>query len=90
MTDEEKITKRIADVTRRVNLHMEKIGEALNLGHLNTYVARHSFASVAMWEGVPIGYISQSLGHSSINTTEEYLEQFKPEERRKQHDKIKL
>jgi len=90
MTDEEKITKRIADVTRRVNLHMAKIGEALNLGHLNTYVARHSYASVAISEGVPLSYISQSLGHSNISTTDEYIDQFRPEERRKQHDKIKL
>jgi integrase/recombinase XerD len=90
ITDELAITKRVADVTRRVNRHISKIGKALELGNISTYTARHSFASVTMWEGASIGYISQSLGHTNISTTNAYLEQFRPEKRREEHDKVKL
>lgn len=39
-------------------------------------MARHFFASVLKRSGVNIAYISDSLGHSDLKTTENYLASF--------------
>lgn len=41
--------------------------------NLTSYVSRHSFATQAMLQEVPINAISAMLGHSSLKTTEVYL-----------------
>jgi len=62
---------------RRVNLSLRKIGETLGIEKdLTTYTARHSFATILLRNNVPIGFISQSLGHSDLKTTENYLGEF--------------
>ena len=45
--------------------------------------ARHSYATVLKRSGVNIAYISESLGHSNITITENYLASFEVDERRK-------
>lgn len=56
---------------------MVNIGKKLNLNiKLTTYVARHSWATLLMREGVPVSYISKGLGHSSLATTERYFGSF--------------
>lgn len=40
---------------------------------LTSYVSRHSFATQAMLQNVPVTAISSMLGHSSLKTTEIYL-----------------
>lgn len=40
---------------------------------ITSYVSRHSFATQAMLQEVPINAISAMLGHSSLKTTEIYL-----------------
>ncbi len=40
---------------------------------LTTYVSRHSFATQALMQEVPVAAISTMLGHSSLKTTETYL-----------------
>ena len=47
------------------------------------HVARHSYATVLKRSGVNIAYISESLGHSNITITENYLASFEVDERRK-------
>lgn len=60
-----------------INRHMVNIGKKLNLNiKLTTYVARHSWATLLMREGVPVSYISKGLGHSSLATTERYFGSF--------------
>lgn len=71
------------DLTRRINKRMKVIGKALGIGDVTTYVARHSYATVLKRGGVNVAYISESLGHSSLNTTESYLASFEKEERQK-------
>ena len=44
---------------------------------------RHSYATVLKRSGVNIAYISESLGHSNITITENYLASFEVDERRK-------
>lgn len=64
------------DVYTRINKRMKTVCEALGIGRITTYSARHSFASVMNSEGVPISYISEQLGHTSIRTTQTYLAGF--------------
>lgn len=42
--------------------------------NLTSYVSRHTFATQAMLQDIPIKAISTMLGHSSVKTTEIYLE----------------
>ncbi len=69
--------------TTMINRCMHTIGERLGIGHISTYTARHSFATVLKRAGANIAYISESLGHSDLKTTENYLASFEREERRK-------
>ena len=46
-----------------------------------TYMARHSFATVLKRGGAKTSYISESLGHSNLTVTENYLACFEKEER---------
>lgn len=60
-----------------INLKLKKIGEMIDLETpLTTYVARHSWASVAKTEGAPIAAISEGLGHTTEKTTQIYLRAF--------------
>ena len=70
-------------LTRAINKRMTDVGERLGIGHISTYTARHSFATVLKRSGVNIAYISESLGHSDLKTTENYLASFEREERQK-------
>lgn len=69
--------------TSRLNLYTRRLGKELGLGNITTYTARHSFATVLKRSGANIAYISESLGHSSMKTTENYLASFEREEREK-------
>jgi integrase/recombinase XerD len=39
-------------------------------------VARHSFATILVRSGAPLAFASQSLGHTSILTTQKYFAGF--------------
>ena len=70
-------------LTRAINRRMATIGKALGIERISTYTARHSFATVLKREGANIAYISESLGHQDLKTTENYLASFEREEREK-------
>jgi integrase len=76
-----KVKKKTQYMTRAINKRMAAIGEALGIGHISTYTARHSYATVLKRSGANIAYISESLGHSDLKTTENYLASFEKEER---------
>jgi len=75
------IKKRVRDVISNCNRHLRKIGKTLNIEGLRTYTARHSYATVLKRSGANIAYISESLGHNDLKTTENYLASFEKEER---------
>lgn len=57
-----------------INRALKKIGEMAELKMpLTTYVARHTWASVARDMNIPIAIISEGMGHNSIKTTQVYL-----------------
>lgn len=61
----------------RINKHLKLIGALLNIDiPLTTYVARHSWATIAKNEGAPIAAISEGLGHTTEKTTQIYLRAF--------------
>jgi len=68
-------------LTRAINKRMATIGADLGIGNISTYTARHSFATVLKRAGANIAYISESLGHNDLKTTENYLASFEREER---------
>jgi integrase len=62
---------------RNFNNYLKKIGEELEIeGHLTSYVARHSWATIAKDMNVPVSVISEGLGHADIKTTQIYLDSF--------------
>jgi len=63
-----------AQVIKQVNKYIKRIAEALEIpAHVTTYTARHSFATTLKRAGVNVSFISESMGHSDIKTTESYL-----------------
>lgn len=71
----------IEDLIKRINKRMKLIGEELGIGKITTYAARHSYATILKRSGANIAYISESLGHTDLKTTESYLASFEREER---------
>lgn len=58
----------------RYNRKLKKIAKMCGIEEkLTSYVSRHSFATQAMLQEVPLNAISTMLGHSSLKTTEIYL-----------------
>ncbi len=61
----------------RKRANLKRIAEMAGLKvNLTTYVARHTFATVLKRSGVNIAIISESLGHSDLETTQIYLDSF--------------
>lgn len=80
---EAEIDHRCTTYTSLVNIYTKKLGRLLGIGDVTTYTARHSFATVLKRSGANIAYISESLGHSNLKITENYLASFEREEREK-------
>lgn len=78
----------IQNTIRLVNKKMAKISKVLNYDLISTYSARHSYATVLKRSGANIAFISESLGHSDLRTTENYLASFEKEERAKNASKL--
>lgn len=80
--------KTIQNTIRLTNKKMKLISEALKFDTISTYTARHSFATVLKRSGANIAFISESLGHTDLRTTENYLASFETEERAKNASKL--
>jgi integrase len=75
-TPEQEYAK-IQQATKTINKYTKRIGKEFGFElTLTTYTARHSFATVLKRSGAPVEFISESLGHSSLRTTESYLDTF--------------
>lgn len=60
---------------RRVNMHLKRNGEALQLSKkLTTYCARHSWATIASGLGISQDVIRAALGHGMNTITDIYID----------------
>ncbi len=88
-TDPQKQWVNVRDELRRVNRSLKEIGIACGIeSPLTSYVARHSYATIAKYKGVPTAIISEALGHASEEVTQVYLDSFDKEVMDKYHNMI--
>ncbi len=73
----------IQQTVRNINDNMTRICSELEIARATTYTARHSFATVLKRSGASIEFISESLGHKSKQTTQNYLANFEDDEKTK-------
>jgi len=70
-----------------INEHMKQIAVELGIHKpITTYYARHSFATILKNSGVSTEFISEALGHTSLETTKNYLAGFEQDAIRKTTD----
>lgn len=85
----EQIHDRVHDFYSDVNTAMKSIALKLGISDpVTTYVARHSYATVMKQNGASLEFISESLGHSDIRTTESYLASFDLDTKREWSSKL--
>jgi integrase/recombinase XerD len=67
--------KDIKNARRLFNDRLKDLAKLCNIQtNLTSYVSRHSFATHAKLHKIPIEAISEMLGHTSIKTTQIYLD----------------
>lgn len=70
--------------TSVVNDWMKKIAKNLSIDKkVTTIVYRHSFSTVLKRSGVSTEFISEALGHTDLKTTENYLDSFEKDIKKK-------
>lgn len=74
--------RRIKQVIKVNNAWMGKIAKRLGYPNLklNTYEARHSFATMLIRSGAPMKFVSGKLDHGTVTTTERYIGTFEDEQ----------
>ena len=74
--------KEYQSALRRFNNQLKSLSRELRIkSPVTSYTIRHSWATSAKYQGIPIEMISESLGHKSIKTTQTYLKGFGLEKR---------
>lgn len=75
--------KAVQQATQNINKNMKRLAKVIGINvNLTTYVSRHSFATVLKRSGASIEFISESLGHSNVAITENYLGSFELDQKR--------
>lgn len=87
----EKERRTYQQLTELINKNMKKVCTDLKINkNVTTYFARHSFATVLKRSGAKIEMISELLGHSSVDVTENYLDSFEKEQIQKETDVLTI
>lgn len=82
MTEDEK-RKTLDQFIKNTNAGLRKLALLAGVDReISTYYARHSFSTIARNSGASIEFISQSLGHTDIKTTQNYLDSFEDDVKR--------
>ncbi len=75
-TEQERYTA-ARDEMRRYNKALKELAKLAGVeAEVTSYTARHSFATIAKYKGVPTSVISETLGHRSEAITQVYLDSF--------------
>ena len=78
--DDEALYKARNNATKCINQSLIVVGEQLNLRfRLSMHVARHTFAVLALNNGLSMSVVSRLLGHGSTDITEKVYAKFLPE-----------
>lgn len=86
MSEEVKM-KTYKQLTKTVNKYIKRIAKEIGINKtVTTYYARHTFATTLKRNGNNTEFISELLGHSSIEVTNRYLDSFETEQIHKQTD----
>jgi integrase/recombinase XerD len=87
--DEVEKLKANQNFIRFVNQHIQKLAKDLELdADISTYYARHSFTTAAIRNGAKMELIQESLGHRSLNTTQNYWAGFEDNVKQEIADKL--
>lgn len=79
--DDSQLYQYYLHVLSKFNRKLKKLSDLLLGGiRVSSYTPRHTWATLAFYQGTPIGKISKALGHSSIKVTETYLRPFENEQ----------
>jgi len=88
--DQKQQKQRIHQTVKMCNRHIRRIAKIIGINEdISTYYARHTFASMLNFSGESISFIQESMGHSNIKTTENYLASFGNEKRAEAQKKLK-
>ncbi len=80
LDDREALYKARNNVTKCINQSLVVVGEKLKFSHsLTMHVARHTFAVLALNDGMQMSVVSQLLGHASTGVTEKVYAKYLPE-----------
>lgn len=72
--NENNFYKEYSSALRIHNLRLQRLSRRMKLEPpLTSYVARHTWATIAKKKGVPLEVISECMGHTSAGTTKIYL-----------------
>ncbi len=87
--DETKKLRVNQNFIRFVNQHIQKLAKDLELDtDISTYYARHTFTTSAIRNGAKMELIQESLGHRSLNTTQNYWAGFEDDVKQEIADKL--
>jgi len=85
----DQVQKKVKQLTKTVNKYMKRIAGKIGIDeNISTYTARHSFATVLKRSGASVEFISEQLGHASVETTAAYLDSFEDEAKREMAKKL--
>ena len=80
---------RVQQTTKMINKYINRISLTLGINQkVTSYSARHSFATVLKRSGASTEYIGESLGHSNLKTTQNYLADFEVDTKRKWAERL--
>ena len=73
----------VQQAVKTINKYMKSIAQKVGIAKVpNTYVARHSYATILQRSGASAEYIGSAMGHGSTKTTQNYLAGFEDEHKR--------
>lgn len=71
----------IKTATTVINTYLGRVAILCGIDkHITTHIAKHTFAYLSLQKGVSYGILKDALGHSSFNTTQQYLKSLSDEE----------
>jgi len=71
---------KIMNRRKKINIYLKSLADHLSIDRFTIYSARHTWATLGKFNGMPTAVIQESLGHSTEEMTQTYLNSFGNEE----------